>query len=75
MAHCENEACAPGIFCHFLVSNKQLPKSLTLSCIELTKNTQKLDANVYHIAISLTYYMLAWPMCPDLLSFLRLKLS
>ena len=38
------------------------------------KTHTKLDANVYHVLISLTYYMLSWPMCPDLLSFLCLKL-
>jgi hypothetical protein len=38
------------------------------------KHTKNLDSNVYHVVISLTYYMLSWQMCPDLLSFLCLKL-
>jgi uncharacterized membrane protein len=38
------------------------------------KTHKTLDANVYHVVISLTYYMLSWPMCPDLFSFLCLKL-
>ena len=61
-----------------LLFSDPIQKKQTKNKTKQNKTKQKthktLDANVYHVVISLTYYMLSRPMCSDLLSFLCLKL-